>query len=117
MSAVKKIVALFTQAGAQAKVSSIHVNGWFGDYDKLAMTRVLFEEVFKIALDAEKNRVVYAGDSPNDEPMFRYFPHSVGVANVLNFTDQINHLPAYVTNRMGGDGFGEIVTHLLDVVS
>ena len=28
-------------AGATAKVSSIHVNGWFGSYDKLSMTRTL----------------------------------------------------------------------------
>jgi len=79
MSSIDKIVDLFHKAGAQAKVSSIHVNGWFGDYDKLSMTRVLFNEVFDLKLEAEKNRVVYVGDSPNDEPMFRYFPYSAGV--------------------------------------
>ena len=30
-----------------AKVSSIHVNGWFGSYDKLTMTRRLLKEVSK----------------------------------------------------------------------
>src|SRR3546814_3620033 len=34
-AAIEKIVALFEAAGATAKVSSIHVNGWFGDWDKL----------------------------------------------------------------------------------
>ena len=113
MSAIEKIVYLFTQAGAQAKVSSIHVNGWFGDYDKLAMTRVLFNEIFDVKLDTEKNRALYVGDSPNDEPMFQHFPYSAGVKNVLNFTGQLKYLPAYVASRKGGNGFEEIVAHLL----
>ena len=116
MSSVEKIVDLFHQAGARAKVSSIHVNGWFGDYDKLSMTRVLFNEVFDLKLEAEKNRVVYVGDSPNDEPMFRYFPYSAGVKNVLDFAGQLKHPPAYVASRNGGNGFKEIVVHLLGVV-
>jgi hypothetical protein len=49
--AVEQIVGLFKKAGAEAKVSSIHVNGWFGNYDKLTMSRFLFEEVFHEKLD------------------------------------------------------------------
>ncbi|MCB2173908.1 HAD-IIB family hydrolase, partial [bacterium] len=41
-TAVDRIVALFEAAGATAKISSIHVNGWFGSYDKLTMTKRLF---------------------------------------------------------------------------
>jgi len=37
--AVDRIVALMQARGLTAKVSSIHVNGWFGAYDKLAATR------------------------------------------------------------------------------
>ena len=51
-SQVDRIVSLFREHGAQAKVSSIHVNGWFGAYDKLAMTRQLFAERFGLGLDA-----------------------------------------------------------------
>ena len=39
-SAVDQIVKIFKQEGAVVKVSSIHVNGWFGNYDKLSMTRI-----------------------------------------------------------------------------
>src|SRR5215510_2350897 len=66
---VDRIVALFAEAGATAKVSSIHVNGWFGSYDKLGMTRMLMKECFAIDLDAERAAFVFAGDSPNDAPM------------------------------------------------
>ena len=35
MSSAHAIQAIFEAAGATAKISSIHVNGWFGNYDKL----------------------------------------------------------------------------------
>ena len=75
-------MALMRAAGMTAKMSSIHVNGWFGAYDKLAMTRRLLRDEFGIDLDAERERFVFVGDSPNDAPMFEYFPYAVGVANV-----------------------------------
>ena len=95
--AVARIVACFEAAGARAKVSSIHVNGWFGDYDKLTMTRRLFRDGWQADLDALRGECVFVGDSPNDQPMFAFFPHSVGVANVAAFAAQMIHLPAYVT--------------------
>ncbi len=109
---VDQIVRCFNDAGAQAKISSIHVNGWFGDYDKLSMTRLFFEEVFKVNLDEMKERVVFTGDSPNDSPMFSYFPHSVGVANVLHFKERMDCNPAWITEKEGGYGFAEMV-HIL----
>jgi len=114
MTEVEKIVRCFEQAGARAKISSIHVNGWFGDYDKLAMTRLFFREQFDRDLEVVRDNVVFAGDSPNDEPMFAYFPHAVGVANVRDFVDRMKHPPAWVTQREGGFGFAEMVEVLLD---
>jgi hypothetical protein len=112
-AAVDRIVALMQGEGMTAKVSSIHVNGWFGDYDKLGMTRTLLAEVFAADLDAERERWLFAGDSPNDAPLFAYFPNSVGVANVRAFADRIATLPAYVTVGEGGAGFAEIARALL----
>ncbi len=110
---IAHIVQLFHQAGANAKVSSIHVNGWFGDYDKLTMTRRLMAECFGVDLDAERERYLFVGDSPNDAPMFAYFPNSIGVANVVDFGDQISSQPAYVTKQRCGAGFVEVVDSLL----
>jgi HAD superfamily hydrolase (TIGR01484 family) len=111
--AVDRIVALMQAEGMTAKVSSIHVNGWFGDYDKLSMTRILFAEAFAIDLDAERGQFVFVGDSPNDAPMFTHFPHAVGVANVREFADRIAALPAYVTRFEAGAGFAELADFLL----
>jgi len=112
-SAVDTILRLFAEAGATAKLSSIHVNGRFGTYDKLAMARRLLDA--ELGIDAERapGRVLFVGDSPNDEPMFRAFPVSVGVANIRRVAARMSHLPAYVTRGEGGAGFVELADHLL----
>ncbi|TKB26990.1 HAD-IIB family hydrolase [Desulfopila sp. IMCC35006] len=114
---IAKIVEVFQRNGASAKISSIHVNGWFGSYDKLSMTKLLFAERFGLVLDDIKKTVVYAGDSPNDEPMFAYFPHSVGVANVLQFQEILVHTPTWITAAEGGYGFAELANHLQRAIS
>ena len=110
---VDHIVALMRAAGAEAKVSSIHVNGWFGDWDKLAMTRRLFAELYGIDLDRQREAVAFIGDSPNDEPMFAFFPNSVAVANIRPFLSRLRSLPAYVTEAEAGAGFVEFAEALL----
>ena len=110
LESAERIAGLMREAGLTAKVSSIHVNGWFGRYDKLATTRRLFAERFGVELDAANRQVVYAGDSPNDAPMFAFFDHSVGVANVRRFPGLA---PKYVTVAEAGAGFAELAAHLL----
>ena len=110
---VERIVVLMQAQGMTVKVSSIHVNGWFGTYDKLTMTRVLCAQVFGANLDAEHERFLFVGDSPNDAPMFAFFPYSVGVANVREFLDRIATPPAYITREEAGAGFVELADWLL----
>ncbi len=105
---IDTIVSIFEAHGAVAKISSIHVNGWFGDYDKLSMTSLFFREVFHVDLDTIREQVIFSGDSPNDEPMFEFFPKSVGVANILAFADRLTHKPAWVTQKEGGLGFAQM---------
>ena len=109
----ERIAALMRAEGLTAKVSSIHVNGWFGNYDKLSMTRRLFADEFGVDLDAARERYVFVGDSPNDAPMFAYFPNSVGVANVRKFVGRLDTEPKYITERESGAGFVELTELLL----
>ena len=111
---VQKIADLFKKAGATAKISSIHVNGWFGDYDKLTMTRIFMQERCNIDLSIEENRYVFAGDSPNDGPMFEFFSNSFGMANVRDFEDRLKSRPIYITKGRGGEGFAELAQVLLE---
>jgi HAD superfamily hydrolase (TIGR01484 family) len=110
---VQAIVKHFEDAGARAKVSSIHVNGWFGDYDKLSMTRLLFAELWGETLHDVRRHSIFTGDSPNDIPMFAHFPHAVGVANIRHFEGQLTCEPGWVTSGAGGRGFAEMVAVLL----
>ena len=112
-SDVQKIVGMFEAAGAQAKISSIHVNGWFGQYDKLSMTRTLFAREFGATLEDLMDEMLFIGDSPNDEPMFKFFNLSVGVANIQRQLHRLTDPPKFVTRGYGGMGFVEMVDLLL----
>ena len=114
-AAIDQIVALFEAAGAQAKVSSIHVNGWFGEWDKLTGCERFVEERWGSVLSEQRDQWVYFGDSANDEPMFNAFPYSVGVANVVPFLNRMKAHPTWITQLPGGDGFVEGVNHLFSV--
>jgi hypothetical protein len=113
VASVDRIVALFEQAGATARISSIHVNGWFGDYDKLAMSKRLLRDELGLDADADRDRMLFVGDSPNDAPMFAFFPLSVGVANIREFGGRLAAEPAFVTAAVGGYGFAELAGRLL----
>lgn len=110
---IHRIVTIFQESGATAKVSSIHVNGWFGDYDKLSMARVFAANCLKIDLHEHRENFIFVGDSPNDVPMFNFFPHSIGVANIRLFANQLSTAPTYVTEAPGGGGFVEVAQALL----
>lgn len=112
--AVRRIKQIFEAGGATAKISSIHVNAWFGGYDKLTMTKVFASEVFGIDLEQARADFVFVGDSPNDAPMFGFFPHAVGVSNIRKTLEPLPVEPAYVTNFEGGLGFAEVAAALLD---
>lgn len=109
--AAERIKEICESFGAVAKISSIHVNTWFGNYDKVSMAQLFLTEVWK-ETDLEK-KVMFFGDSPNDEPMFAFFPLSCGVANIQPFTEKMTHLPAFVTDSRGGKGFSEAAALLV----
>ena len=112
---VQRIVAIMSSAGMTAKVSSIHVNGWFGNYDKLSMSREVMRDLFNVDIDRDRHHVIYVGDSPNDAPMFAHFPNSVGVANVRDFVGRMDALPGYVTRLRSGAGFTELASLLISL--
>jgi HAD superfamily hydrolase (TIGR01484 family) len=113
LDVAQQIATRFHRAGAEAKVSSIHVNAWFGKHDKLSMSLQLLADVLGWDADTAKAQVAYCGDSPNDAPMFGYFPVGIGVANIRPLSHLMEHLPCYVTQAEGGQGFAEFVDLLL----
>lgn len=111
---VIRIKAIFEKAGARAKISSIHVNGWFGDFDKLSTARLWARERLNHDLDSQRETYVYCGDSPNDEPMFQFFPLSFGMANVEPFLSLMTHPPAIICDQECGAGFCQVAEKILE---
>ena len=111
---IAQVVRLMQEGGLHATVSSIHINGWIGTHDKLEGARWIIREHLGRDVDNELAHWVYVGDSTNDARMFGHFPHSLGVANVARFVDQLEHPPRYVTPSERGAGFAEVVNALLN---
>lgn len=109
----ERIRQLCVSQGAEAKISSIHVNAWFGRYDKLSMTKIFLEKVYGLNEEEILSQVLFIGDSPNDQPMFGYFPYSCGVANLKEMLSHISSPPTYIASARGGAGFAEIAAILL----
>ena len=103
---IRQIVKIFEAHGATAKISNIHVNGWFGDYDKVSTCQeYLQQRIWLLPRADEKTLHFFVGDSPNDEPMFQFFPHSFAVSNINEFlTSGSKFKPAYVTSAGGRPG-------------
>ena len=112
---ITQIVHRMRQEGMNATVSSIHVNGWYGEHSKLSGARWIVRELLQRELDDEIDRWVYVGDSTNDVLMFERFPHSVGVANIRRFEAQLAFKPRYVTQGERGAGFAEVARAILAV--
>ena len=107
------IVARLAAAGAHTTLNSIWVLGWFGDFDKLKMARRMMARLFALDIDRDASTCLYIGDSPNDAPMFGFFPHSVGVSSVRRYAGRMPALPRWITNGAGGAGFVEVAEALL----
>lgn len=113
-SEVSRLVSVCERAGAIAKISSIHVNTWFGKYTKIeGIQKLLSSEVGKKLNLPAMNQLIFAGDSPNDEPMFGAFEESIGVANVKKFLPMMKTPPKFITNGEAGSGFAELARFLL----
>ena len=113
LATAQAIAERFHKEGAEAKVSSIHVNAWFGSHDKLSMSLRLLGDKFNLTHEQAKKAVAYCGDSPNDAPMYAGFPFGIGVANIRPLAHLMKHLPAYVTEGEGGTGFAQFADAVL----
>ena len=91
-------------AGASTSRSSIHLNIWFGGYDKAEGLRTFF--------GSDLSGCAYIGDSLPDAALFSIFPLSFGVASVQKHRADFPVLPSYVASRPGGEGFAEIIDRI-----
>ena len=111
---VQQVVELLQSQGMETTVSSIHIHGCFGHFDKWTGAQWIVRELFHRELADELDKWVFVGDSGNDQAMFQHFTHAIGVANIRLFLPQLSHLPRYITPSERGAGFAEVAKMLLD---
>jgi HAD superfamily hydrolase (TIGR01484 family) len=111
---VQQVLDVLHRAGMHTTVSSIHIHGCFGDFNKWMGACWIAQALLGRDLPAELDRWVFVGDSGNDQAMFQHFRHSVGVANIARFADQLTHLPTYVAQGARGAGFAQVARAILD---
>jgi hydroxymethylpyrimidine pyrophosphatase-like HAD family hydrolase len=110
---VQQVLGILQAAGMHTTVSSIHIHGCFGDFNKWMGACWIVRELFDRDLTQELDRWAFVGDSGNDQAMFQHFTHSVGVANIARFAAQMQHLPRYVAPSERGAGFAEVAAAIL----
>ena len=110
---INSICRIAKEEGAVYKVSSIHINCWYGDYDKLSCFDRFLNDFTGSSLEKMQDKIIYIGDSPNDEPMFKALKNSVAVNNIVKFLDRMEYYPVYKAENNSGDGFKEIVDVIL----
>jgi hydroxymethylpyrimidine pyrophosphatase-like HAD family hydrolase len=113
LSLAEKARSIAVEEGARAKVSSIHINIWMGNYDKRSMVERFLSVRFGWEKGRDDTQVVFVGDSPNDEPMFVRFPFSCAVANIVRYEGLIKGLPEFAASKECGEGFAEIAEVIL----
>lgn len=107
-AAVDEALALIHSRGLFGVASTVHLHIAPRAPDKTLGLRHALDE---LGLDAGalRSRWIYLGDSPNDAPAFAAIERSVGVQNVMRFSEVMTVMPAYVTDGEGPDGFVELV--------
>lgn len=99
------------QLGARGTVNSLWLLAWPGPWNKLTMTRQMLAELYGQNFAAMRDRILYVGDSQNDQPMFAALPYSVGVSTIVQH--RLDQWPRWITQGAGGAGFVEVAERLI----
>lgn len=110
---IKKICQIISEEGGTYKISDIHINCWYGSFNKINGVKEFIQKVYHTDFSLMIKNATYIGDSPNDEPIFRVFPVTIAVANLKNFIDEISYFPNYITHEESAYGFSEAVKVIL----
>jgi HAD superfamily hydrolase (TIGR01484 family) len=111
---IDSLCVFLTEQGAHYKISSIHLNVWYGDYDKKTCLFQFLDDIAETTSNPILDKCLFIGDSPNDEPLFAALPVTVAVANIQAYLNDLTHYPAYITKKPSAKGFSEAVNLILE---
>lgn len=107
----RRILDALPDLGASGTVNSLWLLAWPGRRDKLSATRTFLARHYGQDIAQIRDRILYAGDSQNDQVMFAALPHTVGVATVTQHA--LESWPRWITQGPGGAGFVEVAERLI----
>lgn len=110
---IAQVLAIMEAESMHTTVSSIHIHGCFGLFNKWQGACWIVQELLGSSLPSDQARWAFVGDSGNDVAMFERMDHSIGVANLLPLAHRLSHLPQYVTPSARGAGFAEVAQAIL----
>jgi len=110
---IAQVVAIMEAEGMHTTVSSIHIHGCFGLFNKWQGACWIAQELLGMSLPSDKARWAFTGDSGNDVAMFEHLDNSIGVANLLPSVHRLSHLPRFITPSARGAGFAEVAAAIL----
>ncbi len=113
-SNIKKIIKICNDNNINATTSSIHINMWIGNFNKLTAAKNWIAENTDFNEEDIQKNCSYIGDSLNDEVMFKFFQNSIGVANIKPHLKNLKYKPTLIMSKEGGFGFAEWSKQILN---
>lgn len=107
----RRILNSLPALGASGTVNSLWLLAWPGQRDKLSATRSLLARHCGQDIAQIRDRILYVGDSQNDQVMFAGLPYTVGVSTVAQHA--LESWPRWITQGPGGTGFVEVAEQLI----
>ena len=106
---IERIVAIFERHGAHAKVSSIHVNGWFGDYDKLTTSKTMMARALRRRSRARGRTLrLLRQFAQRLRRCSAFSPMASASRTCVTSPGRCRTLPRWVTQARSGAGFVEL---------
>ena len=92
--------------------SNVHINFWNGNISKSNGVEYFIKNY---APHISKEECLFYGDAANDESMFKTFPNTVGVSNILSVLDQLEYRPKIILEGKDNSGANGVYNHLREV--
>jgi HAD superfamily hydrolase (TIGR01484 family) len=109
---VEKFENYMRKEGINFSRSNVHINFWLGEISKARAIKYYLE---KYSPHIGKEECIFYGDAKNDESVFEYLDNTVGVSNIINVLDELEHKPRIVLEGKENAGAHGVYNHLKEI--
>lgn len=106
---IQQVLQFFKTRKVNYSKSNVHINYWIGNISKFNGVQHYLN---KFKPEVGLHEAVFFGDAPNDQSMFQFFDHSVGVANIRHCLDRLEYRPNIILQGEENDGPKGVLNYL-----